>query len=389
MHRKQTIVLTFIIVLIALSGVSAVKKTYEGTISSSVESNFPTNFVRPGIDGFNGHLTWMAPVGTFARGPVFNEKFEVIKKGDVLAICDKRFYSYFVNQAKADIKSKKGLLVAMEYEFKRKEELAPTHAIPKSEYDQAKGKYQDAQGNLESAIENFKYQELLLETCTIRAAFNCYVVKHTNTVGSWTNVDYPTMEVMRISPMYVDIKIDRSEAKKIYNGDVEVSIYISGSDKPHIAYTQYSELVKDGIRIPVANHFIDVPKNIKIPVTQKLSFISRFNIDSTKLSVATNCIQKDEKGSYLWRAVGEKISGTKTMDNKFKVHKEYINTLDMLRKTLPMGVIKCLKDTGNLKIKDVILEDVPKNLKEGDTVYYHNRDILFWPGDTVKVVVTE
>jgi hypothetical protein len=369
-------------------------KTYEGTVSRSVKSNFPTNFVRPGVDGFNGHLTWIAPVGTFARGPVYNEKGEIIRKGDVLALCDKRFYLSYVEEAKADIKANKGVFTSAANDYKRKAKLLTgegtkggTPVIAKSDYDTSEATYNRALGDLKKAEENLKYQNLLLENCTIRAAYDCYIMKHVNSVGSWTNVDYPTMEVMRLSPMYIDVKMSRDEAKQIFNGNNMVNVYTKDSKKPYIAYVQYAQFTKNGIRIPVANHFSDVPENIKIPIINKYSLIRRFEIGSTKLAVSIKCIQKDKKGLYVWQAEGQQVKGNKMIDKTFKVHKKYIKTTDELRKTLPMGMIQCLKDFDNFKIRDVILEDIPKGLKDGDEVYYHKENLIFWPNDKVKVII--
>ena len=381
-------VMTIVMIMTAFTGTYASEKKYDGIVSRSVESN-ASNLIRPGIDGFTGHLTWIAPVGTFASGPVYNSKGEVIKEGTVLATCDKRFYSFFVDQAEADIKAKKGLLVAAKYDYERKKGLEPTHAIAKSEYDVARGNYYEAHGNLEAAVGHLEYQKLLLENCTMRAAFNCYIVKHINAVGSWTNVDYPTMEVVRLSPMYIDIKMKRDEAKKIFSSENAIKVYPDGSKESFIAYAQYAQITKDGIRIPVSNHFTYIPENIKLPIIEKCSVVARFNIDSNKLAVPVSCIQKDDKGSYVWRAEGQKASGNIAVAREFKVNKEYITLVDELRNILPLETIQCIETPKNLKARDIILEDIPKGLKDGDTVYYHKKDLIFWPGDSVKVIVTE
>ena len=312
-------------------GTGVVRQTIEPEITSSI---------RPGIDGFNGHLTWVAPVGTYAKGPIYDASGKVIKKGDILAKCDTRFYDYSIEQKEGLVESTKGNFIAKEYEYKRAKRLLPTEAISQAEHDIAEGEFFDAKGAHEEAIGELKYEKLLLENCEIRAKQDCYVTKILNFPGSWTNVDYPVAEVMLITPMLVDVKMSRQNAKKVVNGDLPVQLFVEGYDKPLSAFVQYIQLTKEGVSIPVDNYFYPI-KDKDVPVVNNYAYVLRFDRerDSKTLGVPVYCIHIDSKGYYVWKAVGQKFMGPKPIPDKFKVEKTYIMPGNEARMAGPIGRI--------------------------------------------------
>jgi hypothetical protein len=277
---------------------------------------------------------------------------------------------------------------AKEYEYKRAKKLLPTEAISQSEHDIAEGEFFDAKGAHEQAIGELKFEKLLLENCEIRAKQDCYVTKILNFPGSWTNVGYPVAEVMLITPMLVDVKMSRQNAKKVVNGDLPVQIFVEGYDKPLSAFVQYIQLTKEGVSIPVDNYFYPI-KDKDVPVVNNYAYVLRFDRErDSKLGVPVYCIHIDSKGYYVWKAVGQKFMGPKPIPDKFKVEKTYFKPGNEARMAGPIGRILTVTSEA-LNIYDVILKDIPKDLKDGDTVGYQKKQLLFWPGDEVKITIPE
>ena len=386
LNKKITLILG--IILTGFSLFATTESVFKGKVVRFVEPG-PASYIRPGVDGFTGRILWIAPVGTFAKGPLYDAKGNIVKKGDVIALCDKRFYSHAVKEAKGEIQALEGIFEAKKLEYNRLKKLAlNVHVVSKSEYDIAKGEYIEMLGKIKSAKSDLEYNQLLVDVCTIRAQYDCLVTKHLNVPGSWTNIDYPTMIVAAISPLYVDVEMNRQLVKRLCLGDFTVKVYPKGSDKEVHAYIQFAMPRSNGIRIPVANHMILPPKDIKLPIVNNYAYITRFETNSTTLSVEQQAIQKDEKGYFLWQAVGQSLITNEPVKSKITVKKIYIEPLDLVRKIDPIGNIQALKNAGSLKLGDIVLNsNIPKNIKDGDSVYYHKIIPLFWVGDEVKVVI--
>ncbi len=76
------------------------------------------------------------------------------------------------------------------------------------------------------------------------------------------------------------------------------------------------------------------------------------------------------------------------MANSFSAEKIYVNLTGKNREGFD-GKLYEVTNTEKLHVNDILLHEVPENLKDGDKVAYKKRACLFWPGDKVKVVLSE
>ena len=102
-----------------------------------------------------------------------------------------------------------------------------------------------------------------------------------------------------------------------------------------------------------------------------------------------NSLMKDSKGSFIWKAVDQRNMQVNSGINFFfKVNKVYVVPDNLQRMYGGFEKIRALKESGSLKEFDLVLsDDIPDNLKDGDTVCFPQERYKLMPGDQVKVII--
>ena len=383
-------ILTSVLMLVVISSVFA-ETEYKGVVTELVKDNL-TTYMKFGIDGFKGEVTWIIGPGAFVKGPIYNEKGETIQEGDLLATTDKGFYKYDVLAYEGDLKAAEGDLKLAKLNYNRSVSLEKTNAVSKKERDEDEATLVMAEGTLMKTKADLESSKFILDHCELRAPFDGYVQEILTRPGSWSNIDYPALILRRLYPLYVDVKMDREDARAIVNGEKGVTIYPDTSGEPVGAFSNRIQYNDDGIRIPVDNYLLDkVNTNSDVPVVTKLVTITRFyrglKDSSSALCIPTTSVYKDDKGDYVWYAEGQRLMQPgKVLDKKFKVVKKYIVLGDKLRESIT-GKVQLIKDIGDLEEYDIIIGSDPAKLKDGIEVEYKRIKTLFWPGDEVKVII--
>jgi RND family efflux transporter MFP subunit len=366
---------------------------FTGAVAEFVKNDSPVTYMKFGMDGMKGRITWVISPGTYVKGPIYDAKGNIVRKGQLLATVDDRFYKYDVTSAEGELLKAKGILKDAESEFRRQADLVKKKAVKKKDLDQAEAALISAQGNYKDAKAKLEYSKFIVGLCELRAPFDGYVQEVFTRRGGWSNIDYPTLKLIRLNPLYVDVKMDRKLAREILYGKKTVSIQTDAADKLVGTYNTESILTKSGIRLPITNYILP-SKESNIPVVNYLCITYRFYQDSTvskPLAVPETCIFKDSKGSYVWQAVGQEgMQANKAIATKFQIKKVYVKIGDRTRSGAFITKMVLLKDCGSLEENDILISNpnlVKYNFKDGETVVYEKIHTLFWPGDKVVVKV--
>jgi hypothetical protein len=250
-------------------------------------------------------------------------------------------------------------------------------------YYNALKEHESVRLDLELVRRNMKYLDL-------KAPYDCYIDKVYARPGALSDEDYPVLKMLRLSPLYIDIKIDRSTAKKILRREIGISVYPMDSFKPVGIYNDKVIMTPDGILMPVRNYMLDETENYNLPIVNNLEYVVPYNAidyrkEKTSIAVFENSVHYDEKGDYVWKADGQKAAQPGIFkDSEFTLTKVYIEKTGQ-KKTSIDGYLLEIEKNKKLKANDVLAKTIPEGLKPGDKVKYVKKTCLFWPDDEVKV----
>ena len=369
----------------------SVPRVYKGTATpfSVLTINMGFN------DEFRGIVEWTLQSGTFFNGPVFDINGKIIKKGDLLIKMKTEYRAANVANAIAGVEYAKVVLDDVTETLSRYKRLMGTNAISKATFQEAKTKYLEAQSALNQAKIHLILTKVMLNLCEYRAKFDGVVTK-VFFPGGFLAGEVPVMEVAQLFPMGIDVKMTREEASAV-NANTPIIIYPVNSDKPLGIQHGFSTLTDTGIKIKVNNYLI-VPERLKKyskehPVINTISSVIPFNFEKQselEYAVSKQVISKDNKGYFVWCAVGQKngIAG-KAIDEIFAVKKVYIKLGDEMKYTEPDIAFIELEKNNDLELNDVLVppNELPENFKDGSMVCFYRKRYLFMPGDPVKVVI--
>ncbi len=116
------------------------------------------------------------------------------------------------------------------------------------------------------------------------------------------------------------------------------------------------------------------------------------DFDKNLLSVPARAVHKDDKGEYVWRAIGQvAMDKNKGIDPDFTVEKSYVKTGKLKREfnygaNVALTAID-LEDAGSLNVGDILILYGDKSIQDGNKVVYGKIEWLFLPGETVKVEI--
>jgi hypothetical protein len=214
------------------------------------------------------------------------------------------------------------------------------------------------------------------------------------TPGSMNYLDLPSYDaavsLRRLSPLYIEVDMNRNLAREIKDQKHIVTIQPLTTDKPVGCYTQRVQLTDTGIKIPIDNYILPLDKSSENSlVVHDLLCTVKFDKSNqlSPLGIPFSCILKDNKGYYVWHAVGQKLmQSDRKVAEEFNVKKVYIKPGEKNREGFGYK-IQILDDPGSLEEYDIVLDNIPKGLTDNDKVKFTKLKCLFWPGDEVKVTI--
>ncbi len=384
---KYLIFIAFIATSPTLLAVNS--KPYEGTVVefSAVEegSSYQNSAYLKYPNAIGAWITWVIQPGVF------------VKEGTKLCTSDTTYIDVNIKICKLKLAAQELVLKYAKRDMDRQHRLAKTKSVSEQTLEQSETTYYNAQIAYQQAKQNMEDANWDKIFADLVAPYDCYIDEVFTRPGTISDIDYPVLKIIRLSPLYVEVKVDRELAKKIYNQKVGVSIYPMGEDKPVGIYNAKAVMTDTGVKLPVVNYILDEAKNTNLPVVQSLGYIapykagiSPFSAKDVNLGILEYLIKKDKDGKeYVWKAVGQKaLQPGKVYPDEFTIEKVYIEKTGESRTAID-GKLHEIKKTDKLETLDIVLDKVPDNLKSGDKVIFKRKTTLFWPGDKVKVIFSE
>ena len=349
-------------------------REFKGVATSLISCNVLSGF----NDNWRGMITSTAYPGDIFEGPVKDAKGNILKEGTVLFTIDKTARQMLLDQNLAK-------LTIAKQDYERDLKLLPNHSISKKNFEKDRAAYMEA-------VALVKQHQYLVDLCTIHAPFDG-VVDSINCVG-WLSGEPAVMKVSQLVPMGILVPMDRDLANQI-KPTTPIAIY----PDPNISEEVFgisrgnSILTDKGIIFLVENHKSETEVMVsgkKVSVINCIYPVIPFGYaeeDKNILTVNADCMFEDEKGSFVWLAVGQKDLTPKGLDKVCSVKKVYV---ELLGKSICDEIFhECvaIKDTKELALNDITLAQNPSNLKDGDLITIQDQRYVFMPGDNVKVVI--
>jgi hypothetical protein len=373
------------------NGYFAKQRAYSGMAVPVTEMT-----ITHGFDSiYRGEIIYTARPGTIFNGPVYDDKGKVVKEGDILIKFDPTSRKQVIEFSKAKIMASEAALKYSEQKVERYKEAYEKKAIKIATLQKTEADYLKAKADLKELKHRLWMDYYMLEIGTYRASFDG-IVKKVMMPSGWVAGELAIMEVAQLIPMGIKVEMKREYVNQITPATI-VRVYPPLGDEPIGVDHNSRRLDKNGVTFFVNNYsrnikyFSNIKDRMKMPLIDSIHtiFLLDQNIPNSPISVCTKSIHKDEKGKFVWKALGQNnFSINKGISSKFKVKKVYIETGDRVETVEPGLDLISLKDNKLLKPTDVVLdENVPKDLKDGQIVYYNPKRYIFMPGDPVKVEI--
>ena len=340
-----------------------------------------------------GWINFTAKLGQVIKPEIVDEKGKVVVPGDVLIYGDPTAWEPFLKADKINVEASAKIKDLAIDVYKRYRTLVAQNAASRQNFTDAETTLHMAVGNYENYKEVLKQGQIAAKRFTIKAPFEGIVTAVSQ--GSGSDVGgAPAVEIMQLNPIGIQVQMPTNKQYK-FDNKTPVKVYVNGVEKPVGAYHFTSLRGADSITF-AAENFPVLKKNTilekaKLPILRSWLPVVVFDCDHPRdrtLAVPVRSLQKDEKGSYVWRAKGQKVMRTdKGIDYSFPIEKVYIETGDQVRYSTAYSRLIKLKDNGGLEEFDLVLNNPPEGLKDGETAVYPESAYLLMPGDEVRVVV--
>ena len=382
----QNILIATLTVLILSSGyfLSASVTTFQGTAKPFITASLKYGF----NDAYRGIVQWTALPGQIVKGPIYDKKGEVVRPGDVLIQLDTEYRASMVKTKQDAIKIAEANLNWTKANFERYKTLSKTRAASLQKFQEAQNNYLSDVASLDSARAELISAKALFALTTYRTQFDAIIDKVLTPCGLLAGEPF-AITISQINPIAIEIEIPRDVAKRI-DINTPVKIYPCNSDKPVGVIAGYYVYTDTGMRFFTDNYLLP-PKNNKLPIVKIVRTIIRmdlYNKEPLKLSVNENAIKKDKKGTFVWYAKNAKdLQPGVGVNPVLELEKVYVETGNLIHKVDNHWVYIYLKNAGKLKQYDLVVEDAPKNAKNGDKVFWYKESLLFMPGDPVRVEI--
>lgn len=382
--------LNFILALTCFSAYSALNAAIEvqGTVvSTSVQTvDFGTDA------GFIGNVDYVARLGQIITPSVKDSNNNIVTLGTPLCSMKYGPWSEAVKAAYMGVLTSKDILEMANYNYARYKTLTDENATSKEQLTDMTSHLASSLGQYENSVASLIMDKDMLAARTTMAPFEGIVTKVLFGIGNATGRP-PTLEITQLNGIAIQIKLPREQQRAI-NSNTPIKIYPMGSDQALGVYNGFSYLGKDSIYFITDNYPI-LEKNVILKndktILRDWMPVVRFDMNTASskvLAVPEKSLQNDSHGDFVWRAKGQKImQPDKGIYNTFEIEKIYVKQSDRIRYQSSYTRIIALADQGKLGVYDLVLNNPPKNLTDGQSVYFPLEAYLLMPGDSVKVVI--
>jgi RND family efflux transporter MFP subunit len=135
-----------------------------------------------------------------------------VRRGDLLFVIDRKPYQAQMDQAKADLESKKAAAARAEALYRRTSSLLPSKAATREDLDKARGDWEVAKADVGQAEAKVRQAQLNLDYCQIHAPIGGFIGRRLVDVGNLVQADTTLLTtITRYDPMYVYFTMSESD----------------------------------------------------------------------------------------------------------------------------------------------------------------------------------
>ena len=371
----------FLIIILSASSISSIfaaspTNKYTGTVTPLVTNEFSWGW----NDNYRGKVLYTPMPGDILFGPITNIKGDTVRPGDFLIKVNSEYRKSVYLNAMATAKYQAALEEDAASNVNRDSKLIATNAISQLTYDEDINKQKVAYQTLLSNKNSAMMAKSMLSYILFRAQFDCII----NTVYCPFGLlagENNVLQLSQISPMGVQVKLDAGIAKNITD-QTPVTIYPLRNDKPVGVFSGNTRNTDEGIIFEVDNYCMMPDSKDAFPI-HNFDYVLNFSPNpalNKQLAVPINCLDKDDKGYFVQKALITKGSAT----NLVKV---YVKPANMVRKVTPQKAFQALKNAGELQLHDIVVTKEDAAKVKNNKIELYKRELLFMPGDKVKVVI--
>ena len=135
-----------------------------------------------------------------------------VRPGDLLFVIDRRPYQAQLDQATADLESKKAAALRAEALYRRTTSLLSSKAATREDVDKARGDWEVAKADVGQAEAKVRQAQLNLDFCEVRAPVGGFIGRRQADVGNLVQADTTLLTtITRYDPMYVYFTVSESD----------------------------------------------------------------------------------------------------------------------------------------------------------------------------------
>ncbi len=370
-------IILFLLTVLSLSSITSLyAKEYTGTVVPLVTNEFSWGW----NDFYRGKVLYAPMPGDILFGPITNPKGDTVRPGDLLIKVNAEYRRSLYLDAIATAKEQGYVYKNAELQTVRDETLIKTKAISQLTYDTDMNTYKTAYQTLLSDKNTALMAKDMLEYILFRAQFDCII----NTVYCPFGLlagENNVLQLSQISPMGIQVQLDSEIAENITN-QTPVTIYSVRDDKPVGVFNARTRNTDKGIIFEVDNYCMTPDAKDGVPI-HNFDYVLNFSpnpAQNKQLAVPVDSLDKDEQGYFVQKAQTPK-------DGTTGLIKVYVKPANMVRRVTPQKEFQALEDAGKLQLHDIVVTKEDAAKVKNNKVALYNRELLFMPGDKVKVVV--
>lgn len=390
----SSIVLALTAILCNAEDAFATKKVFTGIVKPIITQDIQYGY----NDGHRGIIDYTAATGSLFFAPIYDSKGGVIKEGTTLIHMKTTYREMLVSVAEASLEQALAATKIAKINYERNEKLQKKHSVSEADYLNSQATYLQTVAVAESAKATLKIAVEMLQICTLKASYDGYVEQVYFPFGLAAG-ELKVLRLSMLNPIGVNVIMDRNTAVQI-NRNTPITIYPVNSDKPFGVFHGTSGFTSDGIVLGIANVLCDPPVNMtvngkRIPLISQTSTVigctsENPNIQNKLPMVFSEYILSDDKGSYVWKLVGEEnnVPG-QGLHYISTVEKIYIQATENASNSSYLYMVLDDEDASRIQPGNILISavSVPEGLQNGDSVCVSTNKYVFMPGDPVRVEI--
>jgi len=351
--------------------------------------------MKSGSLGFEnqGRIADIQNVGTRVSSAVFDEKNNLVCKGDVIARQDTSLCEAAVSVCEAELKHADSDLKEKQLDFDRSKQLHGKNVLSQKQMDQMEDEYIKSRAEKEKVEAALRIAKYNLEACFLRAPFDGEIEEHLASEGTWVDQGVPVATLTFSDVVKVVLEVPEDFSRKVsLTNKISVISPLDGS-RLQPAWIEDGMSESKTLSVFVKNQkapaYELTDAEAKLRQVNRVSFAIDMNGEDFKKTiwVPEDSIMKDEEGLFIWLAKGQNLKGKENIvDRQFFIEKKRVKALDKF-KSLGVTAYRCVENPGNVNLYDIVLVSPFKDLKDGEKVVYQPFRWLLRQGDKLKVVI--